>query len=44
MKTFLHVGCGPKRKNQTTRGFNTPDWTELRLDIDAGVAPTSSAP
>ncbi len=39
MKTFLHVGCGPKRKNQTTRGFNTPDWTELRLDIDAGVAP-----
>jgi len=39
MKTFLHVGCGPKRKNQTTRGFNTPDWTELRLDIDASVAP-----
>ncbi len=39
MKTFLHVGCGPKHKNQTTRGFNTPDWTELRLDIDASVAP-----
>ncbi len=39
MKTFLHVGCGPKRKNQTTQGFNTPDWTELRLDIDARVAP-----
>ena len=39
MKTFLHVGCGPKRKNQTTRGFNTADWTELRLDIDASVAP-----
>ena len=39
MKTFLHVGCGPKHKNQTTRGFDTPDWTELRLDIDASVAP-----
>ncbi len=26
-------------KNQTTQGFNTPDWTELRLDIDASVAP-----
>ena len=39
MKTFLHVGCGHKHKNQTTKGFNTADWTELRLDIDASVAP-----
>lgn len=39
MRTFLHVGCGPKRKDQTTRGFNTPQWHELRLDIDAAVAP-----
>jgi len=39
MKTFLHVGCGPKHKDQTTRGFNTPDWTELRLDIDKNVNP-----
>lgn len=39
MPTFLHIGCGPKRKNQTTRGFNTPEWTEIRLDIDASVAP-----
>ncbi len=39
MKTFLQVGCGPKRKNQTTKGFNTPDWTELRFDIDDSVAP-----
>lgn len=38
-KTFLHVGCGPKRKDQTTRGFNSPDWNELRLDIDASVKP-----
>ena len=39
MKTFLHIGCGPKRKAQTTAGFNTPDWQEIRLDIDATVAP-----
>ena len=39
MKTFLHVGCGPKRKDKTTRGFNTADWQELRLDIDASVKP-----
>ncbi len=39
MKTFLHLGCGPKRKAQTTRGFNTDDWNELRFDIDASVQP-----
>ena len=39
MKTFLHVGCGPKRKDGTTAGFNTPEWQELRLDIDPSVAP-----
>jgi len=39
MNTFLHAGCGPKHKDQTTRGFNTPDWTELRLDIDKNVNP-----
>ena len=39
MKSFLHVGCGPKRKDQTTSGFNSPDWTELRLDIDESVKP-----
>ena len=39
LPTFLHIGCGPKRKNQTTRGFNTNDWTELRLDIDESVNP-----
>jgi len=30
----LHVGCGAKHKDLTTRGFNTPEWHELRLDID----------
>lgn len=39
MKQFLHVGCGPKRKDQTTRAFNTDAWQEQRLDIDAEVAP-----
>lgn len=39
MKHLLHVGCGPKRKAQTTRGFNTPEWQEVRLDIDASVQP-----
>ena len=39
MKKFLHVGCGPKHKDQTTRGFNASAWTELRLDIDPSVQP-----
>ena len=39
MKTFLHVGCGPKTKDQTTRTFNGDDRRELRLDIDVGVKP-----
>jgi ubiquinone/menaquinone biosynthesis C-methylase UbiE len=39
MKKFLHVGCGPKHKDQTMRGFDSPDWAELRLDIDESVKP-----
>ncbi len=39
MRRFLHVGCGQKRKDRTTRGFNSPDWVEVRLDIDADVQP-----
>ena len=39
MPTLLHVGCGPKRKAQTTPGFDTPDWREVRLDIDPAVRP-----
>lgn len=39
MKTFLHVGCGPKNKFSTTPGFAGDDWQELRLDIDPSVAP-----
>lgn len=36
---LLHVGCGPKSKAHTTRGFNSDNWSEIRLDIDPGVAP-----
>lgn len=39
MKKLLHVGCGPKRKDRTTPGFNTPQWQEIRLDIDPSVQP-----
>jgi ubiquinone/menaquinone biosynthesis C-methylase UbiE len=39
MPTFLHVGSGQKRKSQTSAGFDTPEWTEIRLDIDPGVEP-----
>lgn len=39
MKTFLHIGCGSKKKNQTTAAFNTDDWTEVRLDIDPAANP-----
>ena len=36
---FLHVGCGLKRKHQTTQGFNLDTWEEVRLDIDTSVGP-----
>ena len=39
MKTFLHVGCGNKRKERTTRGFNIDAWSEIRLDINPSVSP-----
>jgi predicted SAM-dependent methyltransferase len=39
MPTFLHVGCGPKRKDQTTRGFLSDAWRELTLDIDPAAGP-----
>jgi ubiquinone/menaquinone biosynthesis C-methylase UbiE len=39
MKTLLHVGCGKNTKSQTTSGFNTEEWSEVRLDIDPSVRP-----
>ena len=38
-RTFLHVGCGPARKGQTSPEFAGPRWRELRLDIDPAVEP-----
>ena len=37
MKTFLHLGCGPKRKDRITKAVSS--WTELRFDIDESVQP-----
>jgi len=39
MPRFLHVGCGQKRKDRTTRGFAGPEWDEVRLDIDPEADP-----
>ena len=39
MPTFLHVGCGGKRKAQTTRGFAASEWIEIRFDVDPAVKP-----
>jgi len=39
MKRFLHVGCGPNTKNQTTNGFQKNVWEEVRFDIDESVNP-----
>ena len=35
--TFLHVGCGPKKADQTP--FAGKQWTEIRLDINPDVKP-----
>jgi predicted SAM-dependent methyltransferase len=37
VKTFLHIGCGHKRKDRTTKALST--WNELRFDIDESVEP-----
>ena len=39
MPNFLHVGCGQKKKGQTTPGFNSSEWNEVRFDIDESVNP-----
>ena len=39
MKTLLHVGCGPKKIDRTTKGFTQGAWKELRLDIDESLLP-----
>jgi ubiquinone/menaquinone biosynthesis C-methylase UbiE len=39
MSRFLHVGCGPNTKADTTAGFNVDAWQEVRLDIDPDCTP-----
>ena len=39
IKKFLHVGCGPAQKKDTTKVFISDDWDEVRLDIDPSVNP-----
>lgn len=39
MKTMLHVGCGPQRREHTTDHFRSEGWREIRLDIDPAVEP-----
>ena len=36
---LFHIGCGPKRKDQTLSAFQSDDWQEVRFDIDESVAP-----
>ena len=36
---FLHVGCGPKRKDRTTKVFNSDNWKEVTFDIDPDCSP-----
>lgn len=39
VKKFLHVGCGPGHKENTTVEFSQGRWHELRFDIDPNVNP-----
>ncbi len=39
VRTFLHVGCGRSRQQDTTAAFNQPGWRELRFDIDPAASP-----
>jgi predicted SAM-dependent methyltransferase len=39
MRKLLHVGCGPKQKSATTKGFDSEEWLEIRYDIDESVSP-----
>lgn len=38
MKAFHHVGCGALDKS-ALKGFNSPEWREIRFDIDPSVHP-----
>lgn len=38
-RLLLHIGCGPKRKDQTLPAFQSDEWQEVRFDIDETVVP-----
>lgn len=39
LKEFLHVGCGRKHKDKTTKEFAKSEWKEVRFDIEPVVKP-----
>ncbi len=38
-RLVLHVGCGPPTEENLHDRFRTPEWRELRLDIDPRMRP-----
>jgi SAM-dependent methyltransferase len=38
-RLVLHVGCGPPDEDNLFELFRTPEWRELRLDIDPEMRP-----
>jgi len=39
VRTVLNVGCGPRQPDKLSPVFRTPEWREIRLDIDPTVEP-----
>ena len=39
LKQVLHVGCGPKSPAKLHPTFRSPEWQELRLDLNPDVKP-----
>lgn len=39
LKRVLHVGCGTHTPDKLHENFRTPDWQEVRLDINPAVRP-----
>jgi protein O-GlcNAc transferase len=39
LKSILHVGCGPYHPEALPEVLRTPEWREVRLDINPAVAP-----
>lgn len=38
-RKVLHVGCGAQGDGKLPSNYRTPDWREIRFDINPGVAP-----